>query len=136
MPFPRLLVPLLAALCLTGCGNPSAKLIGKWKIAGVSGQQKSAAADALMQMFKMEFEFKTDGKFVVEVSGLGQQKSETGSWKFVKSDDKQLVLMITMPPANKETESRITVVDNDHIAFTPPEGIQTMTAQMDCVRVK
>jgi len=114
---------LAVALFLTGCGNPSAKLIGKWKMSGISGTSDNPLAGLMAQMIKVGFEFKADGSCVSNVEALGQQQSQTGSWKFVKAEGKDLIISVKMPPANKDTEVRIAFEDNDHCSFTPPEGI-------------
>ena len=124
MPFPRLLAAaLLAALCLTGCGNPSGKLIGKWKMSGISGTEGNPLAGLMTQMMKVGFEFKADGSCTSSVEALGQQQSATGTWRFVKSDGGDLVIALKMPPANKEGEIRISFQDNDHCSFVPPESL-------------
>ena len=114
---------LLAALCFTGCGNPSAKLIGKWKMSGISGAEGNPLAGLMAQMINIGFEFKADGSCVSNVEALGQKQSATGSWRFVKSDGNDLVISLKMPPANKEGEVRIAFQDNDHCSFIPPEAL-------------
>ena len=58
---------LLAAICCTGCGNPSAKLIGKWKMSGISGAGGNPLAGLMAQMINIGFEFKADGSCVSNV---------------------------------------------------------------------
>ena len=74
MPAPRLLiaVALLAAASLTGCGNPSAKLIGKWKMSGVSGSEDNPFGGLVTKMFNVDFEFKADGTCVSNVDVFGE----------------------------------------------------------------
>ena len=114
---------LLAAICCTGCGNPSAKLIGKWTMSGISGAGGNPLAGLMAQMINIGFEFKADGSCVSNVEALGQKQSATGSWRFVKSDGNDLVISLKMPPANKEGELRVAFQDNDHCSFVPPQSV-------------
>ena len=114
---------LLAALCLTGCGNPAARLHGKWKMSAIGGAEGNPLAALAAQMMKFGFEFKNDGSCTWNVEMLGQQQSGTGTWKFVKSEGKDLVISLKLPPANKDTEVRIAFQDDDHCSFIPPEGM-------------
>jgi hypothetical protein len=125
MPSPRPLfaLALLAAVCLVGCGNPSAKLLGKWKMSGIGEAEGNPLAGMMAQMMKIGFEFKADGSCISSIEALGQQQSATGTWRFVKSEGSDLVIALKMPPANKEGEVRISFQDNDHCSFVPPEGL-------------
>ena len=142
MSSPRLLIAvgLLAALSLTGCGNPSAKLIGKWKMSGVSGTEDNPLAGLMTQMFKVGVEFKADGSCVSNVDVFGKQQSFTGSWRFVKREGNDLVIALKMPPGNQEGEVRISFKDNDHCSFIPPASLDKKgssgSGQMDFVRDK
>ena len=125
MSSPRLLVAtiLLAAACFTGCGgSPSAKLVGKWKMSGLSGADDNPLA-GLFKLMNLSIEFKADGSCTMSIEGLGQTQSQIGTWKFVKSDGNDLVISMKLPPATQEGEVRIAFQDNDHCSFIPPAGL-------------
>ena len=126
MPLPRLAaIALLAALCLTGCGgNPSAKLIGKWKMTGISGMEANPLAAGFLKMMNISFEFKADGSCSANIEAMGQQKSNAGKWRFVKTEGNDLVVSLTMADTNKESEIRISFTDNDHCSFVPPAAVE------------
>ena len=80
----RLALFALVSLTLVGCGNPSSRLIGKWKfdagkaIAQAAGENKdgpgAAAMAGMAQMMgaKMEMivEFKADGAASISATGI------------------------------------------------------------------
>ena len=101
MPSPRPLfaVALLAAVCLVGCGNPSAKLLGKWKMSGISGAEGNPLAGMMAQMMKIGFEFKADGSCISSVEALAAAVRD-GDVAVREERGDDLVVALTMPPAN------------------------------------
>src|SRR4029453_16575761 len=129
--------PLLAALVLTsallaGCNSPSGKLVGKWEadMSGVqsqlasSGNPLAGAMAGMMAMIKVEAEFKADGTCSIGGSVFGQSSSGAAKWRYVKSEDNVLVLMLKPDQGGDEKELRITFTDNDHFQMVPPAGTE------------
>jgi hypothetical protein len=128
-----------------GCGgsDPSKRVVGKWELstehlreamneemkkksAGKSEEEMGAAFGAAMMegmlaQMKMSFDFKPDGKLMFAVSMMGQDKSEEGTWEFVRASGDSVTLKIGMN--DKESEpATIKFIDNDTIEISPPSG--------------
>jgi hypothetical protein len=128
LPRPLLAGLVLTAALLTGC-SPAGKLVGKWEadMSGVqsqiekSGNPLAGALAGMMSMLKVEAEFKADGTCTIGGSVLGQSGSNSGTWRYVKTDGSVLVVMVKGNGA-EEKELRLNFVDNDHFEMVPPEG--------------
>ena len=117
-------IALFAACSLTGCGDPSAKLSGKWQISATGGSNPLVAMAAAAT--KGDSEFKQDGNFNLTFkTPLGDQ-AFSGTWRFVKADGQTLV--VSMKAADgAENEARLEFTDNDHfttIPFVSAEGLK------------
>jgi hypothetical protein len=129
----------LCVVAATGCGSPSDRLIGKWRIdtqamadavgsmgeaAGPLAGMGEAFVKGMMQSIEMECEFQESGAFNTKVNAMGFAQSQTGTWKFVRSEGDKLVVSISAGQgAARETE--ITFVDDNTIQMgmpAAPEG--------------
>lgn len=127
----RLIVALMAVaglaymVSLTGC-SPAAKLVGTWEVDIPAAQKKlegdplSAMAAPLLASMKLNLNFQGDGNCSVEGSFLGQSKTAQGSWRFVKEENKTMLVMVKLEGEQSEREVKITFNDNDHIEMVPP----------------
>lgn len=124
---PSKLLPIcfILAFC-AGCGSPASRLIGSWQAEVVvpaaepdsfEARLKNAIASAL----QLSAEFTSDGKLIVRASALGQNREIAGTWKYLKSEGNVMVLEVK-PEGQPATTARVTVVDNDHIQFVPPDA--------------
>lgn len=115
---------LLAACFLTGCSDPSVKLLGKWQLTASGGSNPLVAMAAAAT--KGESEFKQDGNFSLTFkTPLGEQ-AFAGTWRFVKVDGQTLVVAMKAT-GGTENESRLEFTDNDHfstIPFVASEGLK------------
>ena len=135
---------LLAAVVLPGC-SPAQKLVGKWQMdtskavtQATEGNPLAAAmAATMMSAMKFELDFQGDGNFAVSYNAFGQTGSESGSWRYLKSDGDVLVLMMKAKSDSAEREVRVRLVDDDHIEMVPPAGAAGETGKaMPFFRVK
>ncbi len=128
---------LLAAFCLTGCGSPTAKLMGKWQLSANGGGNPMLAMLAMLaSALKGELEFKGDGNFSMTVKTPLGDKSTSGTWRFVKADGQVLVLSVK-PSDGAEKETRLEFTDNDHFSMVPLDvSDATKDIKLDFTRVK
>ena len=128
LPRPLLAGLVLTAALLAGC-SPAGKLVGKWEAdmsqvqaqIEKSGNPLAGALAGMLAMMKVEAEFKADGTCTIGGSVLGQSGSNSGTWRYVKSEGSVLVLMVKGSGA-EEKELRLNFVDNDHFEMVPPAG--------------
>ena len=101
---------LLTACFLTGCSDPTAKLLGKW-------QNRVKGLDPVTTIFtweiKGETEFKKDGGFSIKLESPYGGADAAGKWRFVKVDGKALIVAIKADGA-PERETRLEFTDDDH----------------------
>lgn len=134
---PRHFLPFafLAAVCLAGCGSPTAKLLGKWQMSANAGSGNPMLA-MLASTMKGELEFKGDGNFTMSIKTPLGDKSATGTWRFVKVDGKALVLAVKTADIS-ERETRLEFTDNDHFSMVPLEVSEaSKDVKLECSRVK
>ena len=126
---------LLVAVFATGCGSPSAKLLGKWQMSASAGGGNPLLS-MMASAMKGELEFKGDGNLTMAVKTPLGDKSTTGTWKFVKADGKALVLTVKTADV-PERETRLEFTDNDHFSMVPLEVSEaTKDIKLDFARVK
>jgi hypothetical protein len=101
---------------------------------GGGGAQEAAG---LLKMVNLEIEFAADGKWTVSASMLGQSKTETGTWRFVKADGQTLILAAKLGQ-NPEREVRVEFTDHEHLSMVPPNnaGPAIEGMKLDFVREK
>jgi hypothetical protein len=117
-------VALLAAFVLTGCGDPSAKLLGKWQLTASGGSNPLAAM--AVAATTGESEFKKDGNFSLNFKTPLGERAFSGTWRFVKVEGQTLVVAMKASDV-PENESRLEFTDNDHfttIPFVAAEGLK------------
>lgn len=138
---PLLSILLLAAATIAGC-SPAQNLVGVWKVdttklqEAAKGNPLMAIAAGSLAMIDSQIEFKGDGNFIASASVLGQSKTETGSWRFVKVDGDTLVLMVKGKGAPSESELRVRMVDSQHMEMVPPTAAGGSDKALPFVRVK
>lgn len=116
------------ALCATGC-SPATQVVGTWKIdstKAIPGDFMKAnpliGAFLAVSQPTVEVKFAGDGNFNLRAE-VGPVKQEgKGSWRYVKSDGKTLILMVKESGKTEESELRFTPVDNDHAEIQMPTG--------------
>ncbi len=113
---------LLAACFLTGCSDPSAKLLGKWQLSASGGSNPLVAMAAAAT--KGDSEFKKDGNFALTFKTPLGERAFSGTWRFVKVDGQAMI--VSMKGSDGvEKEARLEFTDNDHfttIPFVSAEG--------------
>lgn len=120
------LIGIVLAACVLGCStDPSAKLIGRWEaeLAPPTVDTESFGGKlqgAFLSLMKMTLEFRSDGKLSFAASVMGKESNVLADWKYLRSEGNVLVLAVGRD--GKSTETRVTVVDNDHIELIPPAG--------------
>jgi hypothetical protein len=125
----------LVGFALTGCNNPSAKLLGKWQFNASAGGGNPVLA-MLASTVKGEHEFKTDGTFSMTAKSPLGDKTISGTWRFVKAEGQALVLM-TKSADSPENEIRLEFTDNDHFSTVPFEANEaTKDLKLDFARLK
>jgi hypothetical protein len=129
----RLSIVLVAASAalFAGC-NPAAKAIGKWEVDKTKAlAQLPAGGDnplaAMMSnmasLMKAELEFKADGTWTSEVGIMAASKTESGTWRYVKTESDTLVLAVKR--GGGESEFKLKFVDDDHIEASGVIGNQS-----------
>ncbi|MFN0019812.1 MAG: hypothetical protein ACKVP0_16265 [Pirellulaceae bacterium] len=126
---------LLVAMFATGCGSPTAKMLGKWQMSASVGGGNPLLSMMASSM-KGELDFKGDGSFSMAIKTPLGDKSTAGTWKFVKADGKALVLTVKTADT-PERETRLEFTDNDHFSMVPLEVSEaTKDLKLDFARVK
>ena len=136
----RLVLMVLLALTLFGCGNSaSQRLIGKWKydfakaaakeagtMMGENKDGKAAAALGIAQAMGMKMEmiieFKSDQTANVATTGMPFPFTGPMAWTTLDSQGDKLTIEITNPQDKKTSKVQITFIDNDHLQFSPPDA--------------
>lgn len=130
---------LLAAVSLAGCTNspstprsPGAKLLGKWQVT-MSGEGMLAMG---LPQPKIEEEYKEDGTVTTTIPSPLNMKM-VGTWKFSKTEENVLVVLVKLPDS-PEHERRLEFVDDDHFTALPPENATgaSKTLKMHYVRIE
>lgn len=126
---------LLACCILSGCNDPSTKLIGKWHFsANASGD--NPILSMVVSQLKGEHEFKKDGTFSMTAKSLLGERTISGTWRFVKADGNALVVVVKSSDS-PENERRLEFTDDDHFSTVPLESNEaTKDIKLDFTRVK
>ena len=121
---------ILASLALfaTGC-SPATRVVGTWKLDSSKKIpddfiKANPLVGALLAVGQptIEATFAGDGNFNLR-GEIGPMKQDgKGSWRYVKSEGKTLILMIKESGKTDESELRFTPVDNDHAEIQIPLG--------------
>ncbi len=117
------------ALLAGGC-SPATQVVGTWDIDPNKPMpsefvEANPLIGAMLLLGKPQFEitFAGDGSFAVKAS-IGPAKQDwKGSWRFVKSEGKTLLLMIKRAGETEEDELRFTLVDNEHAEIQVPVDV-------------
>jgi hypothetical protein len=128
-----ILLVAAAALLFAGC-NPAAKAVGKWEVDKTKAlAQLPAGGDnplaAMMSnmasLIKAELEFKADGTWTSEVGIMAASKSESGTWRYVKTENDTLVLAAKRGGV-AESEFKLKFIDDDHVEVSGLAGGQSL----------
>ena len=126
-----------------GCGGSETsardRLIGKWELSteqlrktikeDIAKNSKAANMDAAMSdemldkmvsAMAMSMDFQKDGKVVVEASGMGQDRTDEGTWEIVSVDGNTVTMKVTTSEGGGEPGT-LTFIDNDTFELSPPK---------------
>jgi hypothetical protein len=131
------------ALFATGC-SPAQQVVGKWEAdigKAMGGNSETSnplvAAMITLNQVSIKVEFEGNGTYTRTVSGGGKSASQKGSWRYVKMDEKALVLMVKEAGKTDEMELRFTLTDADHAEMSMPSmATPGLPDSMSFVRVK
>ncbi|WP_254510587.1 hypothetical protein [Anatilimnocola floriformis] len=114
------------ALFATGC-SPATQVVGTWKLdttkalpADFMNANPLVGAFLAVSQPTIEAKFAGDGNFNLRAEGGPFKYAGKGSWRYVKSEGKTLILMIKESGKTDESELRFTPVDNEHAEIQIP----------------
>lgn len=122
--FPRHLLMLACVGCLallaTGC-SPAQQVVGTWDLDSskpipTEFFDANPLVGAMLAMGKPDFRvtMQGDGAFLLNAKAGPVAHEKKGSWRFVKTEGKALLLMVKEAGKTEETELRFTPIDADH----------------------
>ena len=118
----NLLGVALVVVSLTGCGGSAKQnLIGKWELdmerltkTDEASAQAANFAKGMLQMMKLEMEFKADGTAAISMMG----RQQTGRWEVVKSSGKTVEIKLSKDGEEKAETVIVTFIDRNHIEIS------------------
>lgn len=128
---------LLLAVALpfvVGCGNSAnKKLIGQWE-GKLEFDEDPAKSNPAMQLQKimaagmsMEFDFKSDNTFVMNMGMLGKMRAQTqsGKWNVAKQVGNEVTLNLSNAQGDQE-ETMLTFEGDDSFIMATPDSEEGM----------
>ncbi|WP_425615462.1 hypothetical protein NA78x_005382 [Anatilimnocola sp. NA78] len=127
---PRRLLLLAAVGCLafmaTGC-SPAQQVVGTWDLDSskpipTEFFDANPLVGAMLAMGKPDFQvtMQGDGAFHLKAKVGPVTQEKKGSWRFVKTEGKTLLLMVKEAGKTEETELRFTPLDAEHADLSMP----------------
>lgn len=133
------------ALVATGC-SPAQVVVGTWELdtksaisSDLQETMPALAAQILFMKPEVKMTFEGTGGFAAKSNFPGLSGDVKGSWRYVKSDGKALILMVKEANKSDENEVRFTLLDdNDHAEISRELNVGglTMKPAIRFVRVK
>jgi len=127
----------------TGC-SPAQQVVGTWEadIGKAFGGNLEKLDPVLASMITLKqatikVQFEGNGSYQRIVTVGAQAMTQKGSWRYVKMDQKALVLMVKEAGKTDEMELRFKMTDADHAEMSMPSAaVPGLPDSMSFVRVK
>lgn len=135
---------LAAGLLLaTGC-SPAQQVVGKWEAdinkafeGSLEKLDPILASMITLQQATIKVEFAGNGSYERTVSFGPKSMTQKGSWRYVKMDQKALVLMVKEAGKTDEMELRFKLTDADHAEMSmPSQAVPGLPDSLAFVRLK
>ena len=133
------------ATVASGCGSPSDKLIGKWRLdTSAIGEAVASASEAvkdsdkeaaspfgdfgnfgkammqgLVDSMDVTYEFQASGACSLSFNMGGMQGSKAGTWSYVRSEGEAIVVDVTIDGKSKEQSIKFIDRDTIETQFSP-----------------